>query len=55
VVQVLAGWGNGVEVDMGSQVQEMAAVDDTHLEAGDSAGHRLLQAEDIDSRDEWDP
>ena len=52
MVQVLEEWRSGVEVDMGSQAQEMVAVDDTHLEVGHSAGHRLLQEEDIDSRDE---
>jgi hypothetical protein len=54
VVQVLGERRSGVEVGMGSQVQEMVAADDMHLEAGHNAGHRLLQEEeeDIDSRDE---
>lgn len=52
MVQVLGERRSGVEMGMGSQVQEMVAVDDMHLEVGHSAGHRLLQEEDIDSRDE---
>ena len=55
MVQALGERRSGVETGMGSQVQEMVAVDDMHLEVGHSAGHRLLQEEeeeDIDSRDE---
>lgn len=52
MVQALGEWRNGVEAGTDSQVQEMVAVDDMHLEVGHSAGHRLLQEEDIDSRDE---
>jgi hypothetical protein len=52
VVQVLGERRSGVEVGMDSQVQEMVAADDMHLEVGHSAGHQLLQEEDIDSLDE---
>ena len=52
MVQVLGERRSDVETGMGSQVQEMAVVDDMHLEVGHSAGHRLLQEGDIDSRDE---
>jgi hypothetical protein len=52
VVQVLGERRSGVEVGMGSQVQGMVAAGDMHLEVGHSAGHQLLQEEDIDSLDE---
>ena len=48
---MLEGPHSDEEGDMGSLAQRMAAVDDMHLEAADSADCHLLREEGIDSSD----